>query len=69
MAGVFGSSIKIYVNKVLEGSTPVLESIASNTRPLMIGAGDGILFGSGIVNLLHGKVDEVKIINRALIYP
>jgi hypothetical protein len=71
VAGVFnGSSIKIYVNGVLEGSSPIGGTIASDTRPLTIGAGNNDLYTdfnpSAFANQWHGAIDEVEIFNRAL---
>ncbi|MGH7259451.1 MAG: RHS repeat domain-containing protein, partial [Nitrospiraceae bacterium] len=61
-----GSTLKIYVNSVLENSLATTGAVATDTRPLTIGAGDGVLFGGGQGNQFQGVVDEVQIYNRAL---
>ncbi|MGH7260610.1 MAG: RHS repeat-associated core domain-containing protein [Nitrospiraceae bacterium] len=61
-----GATLKIYVNGVLENSFAATGAIATDTRPLLIGAGDAVLFGGGQSNQLQGVVDEVQIYNRAL---
>ena len=61
-----GATIKIYINGILENSATAIGQIASDPRPLTFGAGDNALYGSGIVNSLHGLVDEVQIYSRTL---
>jgi RHS repeat-associated protein len=67
MAGEYdGSTLKIFINGVLENTVAATGTIASDPRPLLIGAGNSELFGSGPSNQLHGLVDEVQLYNRAL---
>ncbi|MEY2580496.1 MAG: large repetitive protein, partial [Ilumatobacteraceae bacterium] len=55
-----GTTMRLYINGVLETSVAGPASIASNSQALGIGAqGDGI-------SLLQGTVDEARVLNRAL---
>jgi hypothetical protein len=55
-----GSTMKVYVNGNLDGSVSQTGPIDTNTMPLSIGR-------SGFsANYYSGKIDEVKIWNRAL---
>lgn len=63
IAGVWdGQSIRIYLNGELKQSTPAVGSLQANTSPLYIGCDYGTPGGTGI----SGKVDDVRIYNRAL---
>jgi hypothetical protein len=55
-----GSTIKLYVNGVLQGSKNATFQIASNSLPLAIGAQDDGYRG------FAGAIDGVKLFNRAL---
>ncbi|MBI3985063.1 MAG: DUF2341 domain-containing protein [Candidatus Levybacteria bacterium] len=55
-----GSTMKIYVNGILEGSTPKTGTIGYSSLPLRIGCA---LAGSQCFN---GTIDETRIYNRAL---
>ncbi|MDO8668421.1 MAG: LamG-like jellyroll fold domain-containing protein [bacterium] len=64
IVGVYnGSEMKLYVNGVLSGSLTTSGSIATNNSPLRIGK----QFWSGAnYSYWNGRIDEVKIYNRAL---
>ena len=56
-----GSAVKIYINGVLDISTPKSSVPATNTQPLLFGAGrDNNQF------FFQGLIDEVEVFNRAL---
>jgi len=55
-----GSYVKMYVNGVLESSTPYTSPILTSTDPLLLGD------SSGHANSYAGLIDEVAIYNRAL---
>ncbi|MFX1536458.1 MAG: LamG domain-containing protein [Promethearchaeota archaeon] len=57
-----GSTIRVYVNGVETGSNSVSGSIAQSDAPLIIGAHNHTLHK----NVLNGKIDEIRIYNRAL---
>ena len=61
VAGVYdGSTVRIYVNGVQQGSTPFTGSLMSYTQPLYIGAhGQPAEFAKGVI-------DEVRIYSQAL---
>ncbi len=64
VVGVYdGSEMKLYVNGVLKGSLATSGNIATNNSPLRIGK--QFWWGS-IYSYWSGKIDEVKIYNRAL---
>lgn len=64
IAGVFdGTTLKMYVNGVLEGSKSAATTIAVNARSLGIGAQDDGFRG------MKGAVDDARIYNRALSAP
>ncbi len=61
LAGVYdGSSISVYVNGVLAGTTPFSGSIARTDQPLLVGR-NGI--GGDV---FKGSMDELKVYSRAL---
>jgi hypothetical protein len=57
-----GSSVKLYVNGVLEGQSPVSITIDYGTRPVFIGTSGETVFDGK----LNGVVDEASLYNRAL---
>ncbi|MDP3003930.1 MAG: LamG-like jellyroll fold domain-containing protein, partial [Candidatus Azambacteria bacterium] len=64
VVGVYdGSEMKLYVNGVLKGSLATSGSIATNNSPLRIGKQ---FWWSTIYSYWSGRIDEVKIYNRAL---
>ena len=70
VAGTYdGSTLKIYINGVLESTAGASGRIASDARPLTFGAADKALYGPGKANFVHGLIDEVRIYDRALTDP
>jgi PKD repeat protein len=64
VAGVYdGTSAKVYVDGVLDGSAPGSGPIPVNNLPLTIGANSTGAFGG---NYFNGLIDEVSIYDRAL---
>jgi len=62
VTGVYdGNNVRIYVDGMLEGETPLQGTVKSNSDPLTIGSHTG---GSG--EYFDGMVDDVRIYNRAL---
>jgi hypothetical protein len=62
VAGVFdGGTLKIYVDGVLQDTTPYTDSIADENDPLRIGANSGALN-----RYWNGLIDEVSVWSRAL---
>ncbi|MDB5388886.1 MAG: vcbs repeat-containing protein, partial [Planctomycetaceae bacterium] len=55
-----GTTMKVYVNGVLDGSVAYSASISTNSSPLIIGG----YYDSPY--LFHGKIDELSIYNQAL---
>ncbi len=55
-----GAMLKLYVNGVLVTNTPVTSLITTSTNPLFIG-GDQTMG-----QYFHGRIDEVRVYNRAL---
>jgi hypothetical protein len=63
VVGTFdGSSVKIYINGVLENQTPAALTLDYDTRPVFIGTSGETVFDGK----LNGIVDEASIYNRAL---
>jgi Concanavalin A-like lectin/glucanases superfamily/FlgD Ig-like domain len=59
---VFNSStLKFYYDGTLVGTLPMVMTIAADTRPLTIGADV-----PGILEIFFGKIDDVRLYNRAL---
>ena len=56
-----GSAARFYVNGVLLGSTALAVTMPADGRPLVIGADI-----PGILEVFYGKIDELRIYNRAL---
>ncbi len=65
VAGTYdGTSVKIYINGVLESSVPAPGRIAFYPHPLTIGVGG---YAGGVTaNFVQGSIDEVQIYNRLL---
>ncbi|MFH1990587.1 MAG: TasA family protein [Patescibacteria group bacterium] len=64
VVGVYdGSEMKLYVNGVLKGSLTTSGSITTNNSPLRIGKQ---FWWDTIYSYWSGRIDEVKIYNRAL---
>ena len=67
MAGTYdGSSVKLYVNGVLQFSTPLTGLLASDTTPILIGASYNGASQTAPAELLNGKVDDVQVFDHAL---
>ena len=61
VAGTYdGSTLRVYVNGVEDGSLPATGPIPTNTIPLIFGA------DSGHGSLFDGAIDEVTLYGRAL---
>lgn len=61
IVGIFdGSNVKTFVNGRLESTVPFSGSIDLNDNSLFIGAGDSTQY------FFNGKIDDVKVYNRAL---
>lgn len=66
LAGVYdGTSIKIFINGVQDGSVAVGGAIPDNDRPLLIGSGFGSSQAGDGQNRFSGQIDEVRISNTA----
>ncbi len=57
-----GTTIKLYINGVLETSSSVAFTIGTNTTNLGIGAEPA----STVINLFQGTIDDARVYNRAL---
>ncbi len=65
VVGVYnGSSLSLYVDGHLKGSTPASGVLSSNASPLCIG--NDYLKGVGEGTYIKGKIDEVRVYDRAL---
>jgi hypothetical protein len=61
VAGVYdGSTVQVYVNGVLEGSTPFSGTLLQTSQPLCIGR-----YGT-VGEAMNGVVDDFRLYNRAL---
>jgi len=58
-----GNNVSLYLNGVLQGSTPATGPITPSTSNLYIGYGN---FGTGVYQYVKGVIDDVHIYNRAL---
>lgn len=61
-----GSTFRLYVNGVAEGSFKETKTIAYSTNPWSIGSSGQIGIGVGYPRTLDGVIDEVQAFNRAL---
>ncbi len=65
IAGVYdGTALRVYVNGVLEASTPFTSNLPQNNVPMLLG-GYNYSF-TGYTGQIKGLVDEVAVYNRAL---
>ncbi len=66
LAGVYdGTSIKIYIDGVQDGSVAVGGVSVDNDRPLLIGSGFGSLQAGDSRRRFNGQIDEVRISSTA----
>jgi PKD repeat protein len=66
LAGTYdGAAVKLYVNGVQQFTTPLTGTIAGSTNPLII-AGNINAGGAAPSELFNGRIDEVRVYDRAL---
>ncbi|MBC1237851.1 DUF4347 domain-containing protein [Nostoc sp. 2RC] len=67
MVGTYdGSMMRLYVDGVQIGSSPLTGNILVDSNPVTIGAGENYGEGTPLGDRFNGLIDEVRIYNRAL---